>query len=71
MSHRDTCPDPHDARNLRLGRDRCVACGLRVTLHYTRANRKVTCAEANAAHQHATIRCENVSRLLREVRDAR
>lgn len=52
-------------RNLRKGRDRCLLCGVRTTLHFTPDNRKLTCQQATETHPRASVRAVGFSALLR------
>lgn len=51
-------------RNLRRSRARCL-CGLRVSLHFTPDNRKLSCEEARHIHPRATVHRSSVLDALR------
>lgn len=55
--------------NLRKSRARCL-CGLRVSLHFTPDNRKLSCEEAASMHRYATVRRERFVCLLLAARKA-
>ena len=53
-------------RNLRKNpKDRCLACGVRTTLHFTPHNRKLTCQQATEAHARASVRPTTLAYALR------
>lgn len=52
-------------RNLKKSRARCL-CGLRVSLHFTPDNRKLSCDDASYEHPQATIRAESFASLLQK-----
>jgi hypothetical protein len=49
---------------LRTPRQGRCTCGLRVVLHFTPDNRKLTCAEAADAHRWAGIRFKPLRKLM-------
>jgi len=52
-------------RNLRKSHARCL-CGLRVSLHFTPDNRKMSCEDASYEHPQATVRPVTFSDVLQK-----